>query len=60
MRRSDQKISDRAAREDLWLWPLSTAYLGKKARQGFILGFASTKAEEMPRHVQRLERMISA
>jgi GntR family transcriptional regulator/MocR family aminotransferase len=50
----DREISARAAAEGLWLWPLSTAYLGKAARQGFILGFGGTKATEMPRAAGRL------
>ncbi len=45
---SDQKIAARAARENLWLWPLSAAYAGANVRQGFILGFGGTKADEIP------------
>ena len=56
---SDEKISRKAAQEGLWLWPLSRAYLGKSVRQGFILGFGSTKAEEMPREVRRLRRLLA-
>src|SRR5580693_4673265 len=44
---SDQKISARAGKEGLWLWPLSAAYVGTSVRQGFILGFGGTKADEM-------------
>jgi GntR family transcriptional regulator / MocR family aminotransferase len=55
---SDQRISARAGRENLWLWPLSAAYAGKTARQGFILGFGGTKAEEMVRQVKRLRKVI--
>ena len=55
----DQEISVRAARQSLWLWPLSPSYLGLGARQGFILGFGSTKAAEMPRAVRRLRNVLT-
>src|SRR5580658_10083319 len=55
---SDQKISARAAQEGLWLWPLSLAYAGANVRQGFILGFGGTKAEEMLHQVRRLRRAM--
>ena len=57
---SDRKISVRAAPEGLYLWPLSTAYAAGNARQGFILGFGSTKATDMHRHVRHLRRIIHA
>src|SRR5581483_7587622 len=50
----DNKISVRAAAQKLWLWPLSACYLSKALRQGFILGFGSTKAAEMRQAVRRL------
>jgi GntR family transcriptional regulator/MocR family aminotransferase len=56
----DRPISARAAREKLWLWPLSSTYLRAKPRQGFILGFGSTKATDMRRQVQRMGRVIGA
>ena len=56
---SDKKISVRAAQEGLWLWPLSAAYVGTNARQGFILGFGGTKAEEMTHQVRRLKKVIA-
>jgi GntR family transcriptional regulator/MocR family aminotransferase len=55
---SDQKISARAAEEGLWLWPLSAAYAGAKVRQGFILGFGGTKADEMLHQVRRLRKAM--
>ncbi len=57
---SDAKISARAADRGLWLWPLSSAYVGKTVRQGFILGFGGTKAEEMPAQVRRMRDLITA
>ncbi len=55
---SDQKISARAAQEGLWLWPLSAAYVGTNVRQGFVLGFGGTKAEEMLHQVRRLRKAM--
>jgi GntR family transcriptional regulator/MocR family aminotransferase len=57
---NDQEIAKRAALKKLWLWPLSPTYLGKPLRQGFILGFGSTKAAEIPDHVQRLKGVLVA
>jgi GntR family transcriptional regulator/MocR family aminotransferase len=57
----DVDIAMRAAGENLWLVPLSPAYLGKAAmRQGFILGFGSTRPAEMPRAVSRLKRVLGS
>lgn len=55
---SDRKISARAAQEGLWLWPLSAAYAGAEVRQGFILGFGGTRADDMPHQVRRLRKVI--
>jgi GntR family transcriptional regulator / MocR family aminotransferase len=57
---ADYEISLRAAEENLWLWPLSTTYMGKNVRQGFILGFGSTKLTEMPKAVRRLHDTVYA
>jgi GntR family transcriptional regulator/MocR family aminotransferase len=54
----DQEVAARAAREKLWLWPLSPAYLGETPRQGFILGFGSTMAEEMPKAVRQFKSVL--
>jgi DNA-binding transcriptional MocR family regulator len=54
----DQEVAARAAREKLWLWPLSPAYLGETPRQGFILGFGNTMAEDMPKAVRQLKRVL--
>jgi hypothetical protein len=40
--------------------PLSTSYLGKATRQGFILGFGSTAVEEMPNAVRKLRTMLTS
>jgi GntR family transcriptional regulator / MocR family aminotransferase len=55
---SDQKISARAGQEGLWLWPLSAAYEGANVRQGFVLGFGGTKADEMLHQVRRLRKAM--
>jgi GntR family transcriptional regulator/MocR family aminotransferase len=54
----DQEVAARAAREKLWLAPLSPAYLGEGPRQGFILGFGNTRADEMPRAVRQLRSLL--
>ncbi len=54
----DVEIAERAARENLWIWPLSPSYLGEVARSGFILGFGSTAAAEIPRAVRKLRNLL--
>ncbi len=54
----DQEIAALAAAESLWLWPLSASYVRKPARQGFILGFGSTNASDIPRAVRRLKQVL--
>ena len=51
---ADRKIAERAARQKLWLMPLSSFYAEKAAAQGFILGYGSTSVEEIPAAVRRL------
>lgn len=57
---NDCEIAKRAARQNLWLVPLSTSYLGKATRQGFILGFGSTAVEEMPNAVRKLRTLLTS
>jgi GntR family transcriptional regulator/MocR family aminotransferase len=54
----DREIAERAARENLWLWPLSPCYLAKSRRQGFILGFGSVAAHEIPNRVHQLRKLL--
>jgi GntR family transcriptional regulator/MocR family aminotransferase len=56
----DHEVAARAARENLWLAPLSPAYLGKARRQGFILGFGSTRAPEMSKAVVRFRDVLAS
>jgi GntR family transcriptional regulator/MocR family aminotransferase len=55
----DREISARAATENLWLWPLSSCYLGAATRQGLILGFGGATAADMPRAVRRLRGVLT-
>ena len=57
---NDREIVARAMRQRLWLWPLSPSYSGEKVRQGFILGFGSTPAEQIPRAVERLRAVVAS
>jgi GntR family transcriptional regulator/MocR family aminotransferase len=54
----DVEIAERAARQNLWVWPLSVFYLGEAPRQGFTLGFGSTPVEEIPRALRKLRNLI--
>ena len=56
----DRELANHAARQNLWLWPLSSAYLSKNSRHGFVLGFGSTSAKEMPRAVSRLKQSMES
>jgi GntR family transcriptional regulator / MocR family aminotransferase len=55
----DVELASRAARERLWLWPLSPSYLGDKPRQGLVLGFGSTPKDQIRRNVGHLKKIIS-
>jgi len=57
-KRRDLELAVRAARENLWLWPLSSCYLGEASCHGFILGFGNTAIEEIPRAVRRLRKLL--
>jgi len=54
----DHEIAERAASQRLWLVPLSSSYLRKPARQGFILGFGSTGVEQIPDAVSKLGPLL--
>jgi GntR family transcriptional regulator/MocR family aminotransferase len=53
----DLEIAERAARQNLWIWPLSPSYIGKP-RQGFVLGFGSTPLTEIPAAVRKLRNLL--
>jgi GntR family transcriptional regulator/MocR family aminotransferase len=54
----DTEIAERAARQNLRLWPLSPSYLGE-GRHGFILGFGSASVEEIPAAVRRMRKLLT-
>jgi GntR family transcriptional regulator/MocR family aminotransferase len=56
---SDEQISARAGEENLWLWPLSSAYSAGHPRQGFILGFGGVAPKDMHGAVRRLRRLCT-
>jgi GntR family transcriptional regulator / MocR family aminotransferase len=55
----DVEIAERAARQNLWIWPLSPSYIGKAPRQGFILGFGSATTREIPNAVRKLRNLLA-
>ena len=55
---SDIAIATRAAKEKLWLWPLSPCYSGPHPRNGFLLGFGNTPEDQMPQAVRRLRHAL--
>jgi GntR family transcriptional regulator/MocR family aminotransferase len=50
----DQTVAERAAMQGLWAMPLSSCYLGRAVRQGFVLGFGGTGVPEIVAGVRRL------
>jgi GntR family transcriptional regulator/MocR family aminotransferase len=56
----DMEIARRAALKKLWVWPLSASYLDKSSRQGLVLGFGGTPAEEIPNAVRQLKSVLLA
>jgi GntR family transcriptional regulator/MocR family aminotransferase len=55
----DRDLAAKAVRERLWLLALSPSYMGEKVREGFILGFGSTPAEQIPRAVSRMKALVT-
>lgn len=55
----DVEVAERAARQHLWLWPLSSSYCGEVSRAGFILGFGSAAVEEIPRAIRKLHSLLA-
>ncbi|HEV2417676.1 MAG TPA: PLP-dependent aminotransferase family protein, partial [Terriglobia bacterium] len=56
----DVEFAMRAASENLWMYPLSDSYAREKPRRGFILGFGSTSAAQMPHAVRRMRAVLGA
>ena len=57
--RNDRQLAARAAKESLWLSPLSASYVGKSPRHGFVLGFGNTRANQIPAAVRQLKRLCA-
>jgi len=57
---SDRHVAQRAAKQNLWLVPLSSSYLGKVRQQGFILGFGSSATEEIPNAMRELRALLDS
>ena len=57
---ADLEVAQHAARLGLWTMPLSSCYLGKPSRQGFVLGYGGTSTAEILPAVQRLRRVVAA
>jgi GntR family transcriptional regulator / MocR family aminotransferase len=58
--RNDQQIAARAAKESLWLSPLSASYAGNSPRRGFVLGFGNTRANQIAAAVRQLRGLCAA
>jgi GntR family transcriptional regulator/MocR family aminotransferase len=58
--RNDRQLAARAAKESLWLSPLSASYVGKSPRHGFVLGFGNTRGNQIPAAVRQLKRLCAA
>lgn len=55
----DVEIAQRAARQNLSMWPLSRSYVGEMSRPGLILGFGSTRVEEILPAVRKLRSLLT-
>ncbi len=54
----DGEVSDSAARQGLWVAPLSEAYVGRARRQGLILGYGGTDVAQIEQGVDRLRDVL--
>jgi len=57
---SDSQVAQRAAKENLWLVPLSSSYLGKSRQEGFVLGSGSSATEDIPDAVRKLRTLLDS
>ena len=55
----DRAAAARAARGDVWAMPLSSCYLGRAKRRGFVLGFGGTSRAEISRGVRGLRDALA-
>ena len=56
----DIEVATRAAKEKLWLWPLSPSYVSAPPQQGFILGFGSTPTNQMRQSVCQMRKVLGS
>jgi GntR family transcriptional regulator / MocR family aminotransferase len=59
MKIRDTEVSQRAAREKLWVAPLSSSYARQPGKRGFILGFGGMPASQASDAVARLKSLLS-
>ena len=60
MKIRDTEVSECAAREKLYVAPLSPAYSERPGKRGFILGFGGTPAAQAYEAVAHLKRLLNA
>jgi GntR family transcriptional regulator/MocR family aminotransferase len=58
--KDDRAAALRAARMGVWTMPLSSCYLGRPARQGFVLGFGGSAGPDIAAAVRRLRSALRA
>lgn len=54
----DVDIAKRAAERNLWIWPLSSAYLATPTMQGLMLGFGNVSNQDIGRGVRTLREIL--
>ena len=57
-RSADHQVAMRAARQGLWVMPLSSCYLERPTRQGLVLGFGGTDVSDITSGVRCLSRVL--
>jgi GntR family transcriptional regulator/MocR family aminotransferase len=55
----DREVAGAGAQKRLWLWPLSSSYIGKAPRQGLVLGFGNIRPAQMPQAVGQLASVLA-
>jgi len=59
-RHRDRELTVKAAQKKLWLSALSLSYAGAPVRQGLVLGFGNTPAEQIPAAIGLLKTLLGA
>ena len=54
----DREVAVRAARQGLWAMPLSSCYVGRPSRRGFVLGFGGTDVREISSGLRKLRALL--